>query len=353
MTDLAAWLNARADTIRAQLPGVRALAVELWEGGVDLKLTRGDARFGLRFMPRHDSPSWASTRSTSIAVDLGGASRLPDGAEPMLRALVRLVEKLDQGDLVVPRAEAEAPPEPPVERDGAIEVTPARQLAWIGLACVADTCAMTRSWGLDGAVIARLDGRLDDAGWEAWLEELATAPPGVLHVDARIGTTPERLVLTVERAVAAGVGALRIALGPASPAGTALARAAATGRVEAWIVEPGAPAPPEGAAVIHLGVIGEAEVPSPALLVPPPAADLDLVDRALETRRDVAVAGLPPCVAPHLAHAREPAIEADLLPDGTVHAPVCAVCVRRPACPGIDRRSWVAFGMRGLLPETP
>jgi hypothetical protein len=353
VTDLAAWLMARADTIRAQLPGVRALDVELWEGGVDVKLTRGDARFGLRFMPRHESSSWASTRSTSIAVDLGGASRLPDGAEPMLRALVRLVERLDDGQLVVPRAEVAPPAGPPAERDGAVEVTPARHLAWIGLACVADTCAMTRSWGLEGAVIARLDGRLDDAAWDAWLDELAAAAPQVLHVDARVGTTPERLVHTVSRACASGVVALRVALGPASPGGAPLARVAATGRVEAWIVEAHAPVPPPGAVVLHLGVVGGAEVPSPALWIPPPAADLDAVDRALETRHDVAVAGLPPCVAPHLIHAREPAIEADLFPDGTVHTPACGACVRRPTCPGIDRRSWVAFGMRGVLPEVP
>ncbi len=361
--DLHDWLAARAEALRRRLPGVARLEVDLWESGVSLMITVEGARYGLRFRPLGPENAWARTPSLAVLVELGGASSLPRSVEAILRAVVRVVEQIDQGNLVLRHRDRPVEASAEVERDGAVAARPPKDLDLVGLACVADTCAMTQAWGLRGAVVTRYDDRLGEAGWSAWVDELAHEPPEAVHLLVPGSPADPGLVSLVADLRAAGVQQVRLA---PQPLQGATAEAFAPLRPDALLLDADAVAAPNVRRALVLdreGLERLASAEGAVLVLPPNWSAPDLTDlpdpaelnEALSCAAgrgvELSVVGLPACVAPGLPRASEPLAEVLLAPLGTVHTPVCALCSQQERCPGLDRAAWTRWGMRGLMPQ--
>ncbi len=361
--DLHDWLAARAEALRRRLPGVSHLSVDLWESGVSLTLDIGGATYGLRFRPLGPENAWALTRSIAVLVELGGASSLPRSVEAILRAVVRVVEQIDHGNLVLRHRDRPVEHSAEVERDGAVAVRPPKDLDLVGLACVADTCAMTQTWGLRGAVVTRFDDRLGADGWAAWVDELAAAPPEAVHLLVPGLPSDPALAALVARLRAVGVQQVRLA---PQPLQGAAAEAFAPLRPDALLLDVDEAAEPhvrralvldrqglERLATVEGTVLGLApNWSAPDLTdLPDPAELNEALTCAAGRGVDLAVVGLPDCVAPSVPRASEPLAEVLLAPLGTVHTPVCALCPLQERCPGVDRAAWARWGMRGLMPQ--
>jgi hypothetical protein len=333
--DLQRWLEAAKAPVVKGFRHVDDATIDLWEGGVRFALHTHDGTVGLKFRQKEGGSAFAETASTMVAIELDEGASLSPRSEKAVRALLRALDKVDRGQVVVPKAAVEEDePEPDADRRpqfdpraGAVVASPARDLAQFGLACVADQRATLARWREPDLPVVRLEGPGFTGGRPLDAARAHLAEAGDAAIDVR-GADPVALALVPAHAT--------VYADPAQ-----LAQLPTT--VRAYTRDGG-----------HRTVLRADEVDGqtgPVLVVPGTTRPLDEVAAALRALDDVAVAGLPDCVAPEVP--REP-VHASLLgapTDGTVLTDACKLCDRFAHCPGIPVPLHEAHGMRGILPQ--
>lgn len=371
--DLQAFLVAITPQLEARAE-VEQVEVALWEGGVRLSMQVLGGPLALKFRERIEGAAYATTPSTTVALDLPEGATLSERAEQVARAVLEVIRKVDTGDMVVP-ADTQVEDDPDEQRKPGVteqrvssgEASAALTAETLALACVADQTQLLTDAGLSGGTVAVLEGAglaggRDAAALAAHLADAAGAP---VWLDARqvdVGA----LRAAVAAAHAAGVASVALRLDASQ--GT---DAAGLEGVQRVVLE-GNTSPEGVAAFVAAGMRTQVLLPGAYLadarcadqlaqvtaaggevVVVPDfvAVPLDeLAKQLVALGRKVRVMGLPHCVAPEV---RRAVPEAGLVVGDVparVWADVCGICDAREGCPGVPSDAHEAWGSRGIRP---
>ncbi|MCB9663538.1 MAG: hypothetical protein H6732_05480 [Alphaproteobacteria bacterium] len=384
--DLHDALERRSEAFVEALPALDRMAVGLWEGGVRVDLDVAGQAVSLKLRPREDGgAAYATTASAEVALEVPDGAPLARRTERVVLALLKWVEGMDKGRLVLRREEPEAPEEAedpdapePLRADDAPQARAALHLAEVELACLADQRAALAGWQLDDELLVLLSAREDHA-------------PEAMRA-ARLALVSDAAAAGLRRAAVGGRQVwghpdLEAVLGALVESGfdeievEAPADPDAIGTLALWgattVVLP-ADAEETAAAVVaagHLGVAVHAWLPATAevvaglgprvealtragaevLLVPAAVAGLPADANPVELSEvaegcEVTAAGMPVCMVARRPHSTSPLPAWRLAEDGTVFGVVCRFCTAQARCPGVPREHLERWRTRGMVP---
>lgn len=337
--DLYAWLQARADRLKRRLEGLDTLEIDLWEGGVVVRLMSPSADVDVKIRQRvAGGQAYAVTPSTTIAL-AGVEHGLHPSLEAAVRVLIALIERVDEGQLDVPKDEVpEDDPEglPRVFADHSTwgEPRPGRRLQEQTARCVPDQHAMCERWDLDAMAVGEASAADGDhvAVWVSDAQQHVAGSRTVLgeavHLaDADLGEGREVY--------------LRRCASWSEADTTVVRRLAHDGHHVTQVVP------------VTLDPSDKQDDVAKLVWLPPedPTLDWQAIGQWADRVVGQEVVGWPACVAPHLPRTRHAGAGLWALAEGGWFTPVCQFCERQSTCPGVDPRWVAAFGMRGLTPQ--
>lgn len=331
--DLSRWLDAARQPVIAKFSEIDGASVALWEGGVRLDLHTAQGVVGLKFRTRDEGASFAQTTSTSMAIALEDGVTLEPRVERAIRALVRALDRVDKGQVVVPQLTVEDDEEPEDPRPLATDTTtasPPRDRAQLGLACVSDQLRMLTAWREPTIPVTRLVGR-GFTGSRPLADAIAHA----------CEASQDRVIDGRD----SDPGTIRQLLDAIDDAPMLYLRAEQVPHLQDIGLTMLTDHPVQGARVVS-----PSPPQHPAIAIPGDPAPYDELAERFRAHPDLQLAGFPDCVAPELSRADIHASLWGANPDGTVLTDACDLCDHRDRCPGLGREHHQRWGMRGIRP---